>query len=103
MAQTKKIRLREIAEQASLSPAGASLALRNHPDISESTRMRVQKIARDLGYAKAPRRSAANAVRRFGFIYCETGTHVFDATIIQPALHFLMRDSMDMNARFELL
>lgn len=41
---------REIARKAGVSVSAVSLALRNHPKISEEQRLRIQKIAREMGY-----------------------------------------------------
>jgi LacI family transcriptional regulator len=44
------ISLKHIAEAAGVSRTTVSLALRNHPRISKSTRERVQKLAKEMGY-----------------------------------------------------
>ena len=46
--------IRSIAERLSLSTATVSLALREHPRIPESTRERVKKTAREMGYHPNP-------------------------------------------------
>jgi DNA-binding LacI/PurR family transcriptional regulator len=51
---SRKPTLRIIAEAAKVSPTTVSLALRNHPRISEETRQRVQAIAREYGYRPDP-------------------------------------------------
>lgn len=53
-ASPKPVTLRSIAERASISVSGVSLALRNHPSIPNETRRRVQKIAKELGYRPNP-------------------------------------------------
>jgi LacI family transcriptional regulator len=58
------ITLREVAELAGVSPATASMALREHPRISAATRLRVQEAARQLGYVRDPALSALVARRR---------------------------------------
>lgn len=45
---------RDIAARASLSNATVSLALRHHPRISEATREKVARIAKELGYRPDP-------------------------------------------------
>lgn len=42
--------LQQIADAANVSRMTVSLALRNHPRISPSTRERIQRLARELGY-----------------------------------------------------
>lgn len=49
-----RIPLRVIAEQAGVSRMTVSLALRNDPSLSETTRLRVQAVARELGYRPDP-------------------------------------------------
>lgn len=48
------VTLRHIAEQAGVSIGTVSLSLRNQPSISASTRKRIQKIAKKLGYRPDP-------------------------------------------------
>jgi LacI family transcriptional regulator len=95
--------LREIAERAGVSTAGVSLALRDHPRISEPTRKRVQRVARELGYAPAPRKSASDVVWRFGFVYCDARADEITSAEFEPSLRLFMRDSLALRARFELL
>ena len=45
---------REIARKAGVSVSAVSLALRNHPKISEAKRLEIQKIAREMGYRNDP-------------------------------------------------
>lgn len=45
-----KVSLQTIADAAGVTRATVSLAMRNHPRISEATRQRVQKLAVELGY-----------------------------------------------------
>ncbi|GAT32726.1 LacI family transcriptional regulator [Terrimicrobium sacchariphilum] len=47
--------LRDIAREAGLSLAAASLALRNNPRISAATRLKVQQIAKRLDYHPDPK------------------------------------------------
>lgn len=56
------VSLKTLAEAAGVSRTTVSLALRNHPRISESTRNRIQRIARQEGYHPNPdlRRLAAD-------------------------------------------
>jgi len=50
----QRIRLADVAKEAGISAAAVSLALKNHPRISEKTKARVQKICKDLGYQPDP-------------------------------------------------
>lgn len=49
-----RVTLRTIAEAANVSAMTVSLALRNHPRISEDTRRKVHRIAAKLGYRPDP-------------------------------------------------
>ena len=53
-----------IAEQAGVSKATVSRALRNHPRQSKDTCLRIQKIAHNLGYIRDPHFSALMTERR---------------------------------------
>lgn len=46
--------IRQLAAQAGVSRTTVSLALRNHPSISPSTRERIQRVAREEGYRIDP-------------------------------------------------
>jgi Transcriptional regulators len=46
--------VRELAKLAGVSPSAVSLALRNHPRVSQETRARVLAIAKERGYAPDP-------------------------------------------------
>lgn len=50
----KTVTFKTIADQAGVSKMTVSLALRNHPRISEKTRTRVQEIAKALNYRPNP-------------------------------------------------
>ena len=50
MSERKQVRLSDIAERLGLSKMSVSKALRNQPDISEETRMRVKSMAEEMGY-----------------------------------------------------
>ena len=53
-AANPRVSLRDIAEQAGVTRMTVSLALRNSPALSATTRAAVQKIARRLGYRPDP-------------------------------------------------
>ncbi len=50
----KRPTVRQIAELAGVSPTAVSLALRNHPSISEATREKIRGIAERIGYRPDP-------------------------------------------------
>lgn len=53
----RKPRLRDVAARAQLSVTAVSMALADHPSISDQTKERIRRISRDLGYVR-PRASA---------------------------------------------
>jgi DNA-binding LacI/PurR family transcriptional regulator len=58
-----RITLKDIALKASVHPTTVSMALRNHPELPEATRLRLQGLAKEMGYAPDPVLSALNAYR----------------------------------------
>ncbi|MDR1283409.1 MAG: LacI family DNA-binding transcriptional regulator [Opitutaceae bacterium] len=54
-ASIKRPTLRTIAREAGLSLTATSMALRNHPGLAAATRVRVQSVARRLGYHPDPK------------------------------------------------
>ncbi len=58
--------LREVAREAGVSAMAVSLALRDHPSIAETTRLRVRKVAARLGYRRNPLAAAFMAQLRRG-------------------------------------
>lgn len=59
----RRITLNDIAKAVGVSSMTVSLALRNHPKISEKTRKRVQQKAEELEYVPDPMLSALNQYR----------------------------------------
>jgi LacI family transcriptional regulator len=60
----KRITVYDIAEKLGVSHATVSLALRNHPSISEKRRAQVKQKAMEMGYAPDPHLAALAAYRR---------------------------------------
>jgi DNA-binding LacI/PurR family transcriptional regulator len=48
----RKPRLRDVAARAQLSVTAVSMALSDHPSISDQTKERIRRISRDLGYVR---------------------------------------------------
>jgi DNA-binding LacI/PurR family transcriptional regulator len=63
---TQHITMKVIAEKAGVTQATVSMSLANHPRISKATRMRIQTLARKLGYQPNPYVSTLMRVRRHG-------------------------------------
>lgn len=59
----RPVTLRDIARELGVSHVTVSLALRNHPRISEATRTRVQDKAEEMGYHPDPMLSALSHYR----------------------------------------
>jgi LacI family transcriptional regulator len=54
---------RDLAKMAGVSHTTVSLALRQHPSISDETRARILKLAHKLSYRPDPMLAALNAYR----------------------------------------
>lgn len=80
MKKKAKVRLQDIAEKANLSVSAVSLALRDHPSISEESKRRIQQIRRELGYR--PGVSQQNGTHQtkstLNFGYCLIGESLQD-------------------------
>lgn len=63
---SRGVNLREVAAEANVSVMTASRALRNHPNVSEETKARVQQVAKRLGYRPNPLISALMSSRPTG-------------------------------------
>src|SRR6185312_16192999 len=61
-----KTTLQEVADRAGVHRSTVSLALRDHPRISESVRRKIQSLAQQLGYRINPLVSALMQSRRSG-------------------------------------
>jgi DNA-binding LacI/PurR family transcriptional regulator len=60
----KRVTVYDIAEKLGVSHATVSLALRNHPSISEKRRAQVRRTAEEMGYTPDPHLAALAAYRR---------------------------------------
>jgi LacI family transcriptional regulator len=76
----KSVRLQDIADKAGVSRATVSLALRNHSSISSATRVRIQKLAQELGYQPNPLVSALMSYQRTTRV--QRATHLTLALIV---------------------
>ncbi|WP_418508589.1 LacI family DNA-binding transcriptional regulator [Corallibacter sp.] len=87
MSKKKVTTLKEIANQLNLSISTVSRAINDHPDISESTKINVRKLANHLNYtpnifAKGFRQHKTNIIG----VIVPTITHYFTSTIIKGIL-----------------
>ena len=79
----KQITLADIARELNVSPATVSRALKDHPDISEETREKVKKLAKELHYrpntiAQGLRKQESKII---GVIIPEIVHHFFSSVI----------------------
>lgn len=74
----KKVGLKEVAMQAGVSISSVSMALADHPDMNQDTKLRIRQISRQMGYKKSRKTAAAQSkkVIRFGFVLL--GSHLED-------------------------
>lgn len=68
-----RINQAKIAEELGLSVITVSRALRNHPDLADSTKKRILEKARELGYTRLRTASANQTLRRVGAFFYGTG------------------------------
>jgi len=59
-----RVTLRDIARRIGISHATVSLALKNHPNISQRRKEEVQRVAKEMGYRPDPALSSLIAYRR---------------------------------------
>lgn len=96
-----RIRLEDIAARAGVSVSTVSLALSGHPRIAEATRLRVQSLARSLGYqapgAKQRRQLSIGLVLTDGsdgpvnHLFHEAMAGILDETMTAGALLQVLR------------
>lgn len=73
------IRLKDIALRASVSVMTVSKALRDAPDVSEATKLRIRKLAQEMGYVpdSAAQGLRTRTTRSFGVVISTTTNPVF--------------------------
>lgn len=76
----KKARLQDIAEKANLSISAVSLALRDHPSISDASKARVEQIRKELGYRTGVNRNGGSRLGKttINIAYCLIGESLQD-------------------------
>ncbi len=79
----KNVRLQDIADKLNLTKVSVSKALRDHPDISEKTKTRVKKKAKELGYRPnlVARSLASKKSRMVGLIVPKIAHSFFSSVI----------------------
>lgn len=78
-----QITMKDIAERLSISKVTVSKALRDHPDISSETKMKVIDLARKLGYVpnQIARNLSAKSSRTIGVVVPKIAHHFFSTVI----------------------
>lgn len=80
----KNITLQDIADELGLTKVSISKALRDHPDISEDTRIKVKKMAKKLGYRPnlVARSLTSSKSKTIGLIIPKIA-HFFFASVVE--------------------
>ncbi len=83
MERKGQVTIKDIARELGISPSTVSKALKNHPDISESTRKQVSELARKLNYYPNPIALSLRSARSkiIGLIIPEIVHHFFSSVI----------------------
>jgi LacI family transcriptional regulator len=80
----KNVTLQDIADKLDLTKVSISKALRDHPDISEETRIKVKKMAKEMGYRPnlVARSLTSSQSKTIGLIIPKIA-HFFFASIVE--------------------
>lgn len=103
MKKKAKVRLQDIAERANLSISAVSLALRDHPSISEESKQRIQQIRRELGYrpAGAPQNGSQQTRPPLHLGYCVIGESLQDEAYT-PIAHGIIKACREWQAHLAI-
>lgn len=103
MKKKAKVRLQDIAEKAKLSVSAVSLALRDHPSISEDSKRRVQQIRRELGYRPGGGQYTGTPQIKstLNFGYCLIGESLQDEAY-PPIAHGIIRACREWQAHLAI-
>jgi LacI family transcriptional regulator len=73
------VRLKDIASRAGVSVMTVSKALRDAPDVSEATKLRIRKLAQEMGYVpdSAAQGLRTRTTRSFGIVISTTTNPIF--------------------------
>ena len=80
----KNVTLQDIADELNLTKVSISKALRDHPDISEDTRIKVKKMAKEMGYRPnlVARSLTSSKSKTIGLIIPKIA-HFFFASVVE--------------------
>lgn len=103
MKKKAKVRLQDIAERANLSISAVSLALRDHPSISEESKRRIQQIRRELGYRPAglPQSAGGSPRTALNIGYCLVGESLQDEAYT-PIAHGIIKACREWQAHLAI-
>lgn len=100
----RRVRLKDISQTAGISVAAVSMALADHPTISEQTKQRVLGICHEMGYSKPGQHHAALPEaflqnREIGFVIV---SRRFDDPTYAPLLHSMAVMAQGRGARVQI-
>jgi DNA-binding LacI/PurR family transcriptional regulator len=118
--QKRSLSLRQFAKLINVSPMTASRAMNNSPKVSEATRARVQKAARELGYkrseamSKAMASAASKGTKRYTDTIAivstqrlvgntEATTHPRSGPAVKQLVHGLTRRSEELGCKLDYI
>jgi LacI family transcriptional regulator len=78
--------MKDVAKKAGVHQTTVSLALKNNPRIPEQTRLRIQKIAKEMGYVPDPELNSLVSYRRNGNIKRTPQTIALVYDLSDPAI-----------------
>lgn len=78
------VRLKDIALRANVSVMTVSKALRDAPDVSEATKIRIRKLAQEMGYVpdSAAQGLRTRTTRSFGIVISTTTNPIFSRVLM---------------------
>ena len=83
MVKKQQVTLRDIAKELNVSKVTVSKALRDHPDIGDTTKTKVKKAAEEMGYLPnfMARNLSSNSSKTIGLVVPKIAHHFFASTI----------------------
>lgn len=100
---SERVALKEIAAEASVSIATVSMALSNHPSVSEETKQRIRKLSSKMGYRPRQRRKhntvSQTPAKRLGFVVLMGGRD--EESGYEGSLQAAARTAPELGVRME--
>ncbi|CAN5460363.1 LacI family DNA-binding transcriptional regulator [soil metagenome] len=105
MRKKTKVTLQDIATRANLSVSAVSLALRDHPSISEESKKRIHQLRQEMGYRviNSISKAAASTSSRgtLGLAYCLIGESLQDEAYA-PLAHGIIKGCREWQAQLAI-